>query len=375
MIYLDNAATTHKKPLKTIFSVLKALTVYNANPSRGSHTLSIKTSLKIEECRENIKKFVNAPTTASVVYTYNCTEAINYAIQGTLNYGDHVIITTFEHNAVLRTLANLKQKNIDYSVVKPNTNGEITVKDIQKLRKNNTKMIIINQTSNVIGKTTDIYKIGKYCKENGILLLTDCAQSAGHKKINMTKNNINFVTLAGHKGLYGTQGIGALVINNASPSPIKFGGSGSNSKNESMPDYYPDKLEAGTINVVGILALDAGIRFVQKKQDKINKKIDKLSKILIDYLKEEKNYILYSEYDCCGVVSFNHRNIETAHIVDELNKYNICVRGGLHCAPLAHSYIGTIDTGTVRVSISYFNNKYEIKKLIKVLNKINNKNR
>lgn len=372
MIYLDNAATTHKKPLQTIVAVIKALTVYNSNPSRGSHKLSVKTSQKIEECRNNIKKFVNAPDSASVVYTYNCTEAINYCILGTIKSNDHIIISTFEHNAVVRTIASLKKKKVSYSVATPDQDGNITIETIKKLKKDNTKLIIINQTSNVTGKTTDLYDIGKYCRENNILLLTDCAQSGGHKKIDMQKNNINFVALAGHKGLYGTQGIGALIINNASPLPIKFGGSGTNSISETMPPYYPEMLEAGTINTPGILALDAGIKYVNKNIDKINKKTDELSKILIDYLKSNNNYILYSDYDCAGVVSFNHKHIDTADVVNILNEHNICVRGGLHCNPLTHKYLGTTDSGTVRVSISHFNTKKEIIKLIKILNLIDN---
>lgn len=367
MIYLDNAATTHKKPFKTHWAIFKALTTYNANPSRGSHNLSIKAGLKVEECRERIKDFVNAPNSASVVYTYNCTEAINYALQGTLQKNDHVIITTFEHNAVLRTLHSLKNKKITYSIATPNKQGNITLEEIKQKITTKTKMIVVNHTSNVIGRTTNLKPIGDFCKLNNIIFMVDCAQSAGHEQIDMLTNNINFIALAGHKGLFGTQGIGALVINNVTPNPIKFGGSGSNSENPTMPDYYPDKLEAGTINTLGILALDGGISYVQKNFDKINKKTQKLTNILLDYLLNNKNYVVYSNYDCSGVVSFNHKKHETNEMVDYLNKHKICVRGGLHCAPLAHKYLKTLKTGTVRVSISCFNTLNEIKKLIKVL--------
>lgn len=370
MIYLDNAATTHKKPFKTYWAIFKGITTYNANPSRGSHNLSIKAGLKVEECRERIKNFVNAPESANVVYTYNCTEAINFALQGSLNKNSHVVITTFEHNAVLRTLHALKAKKVTYSVVTPNKQGNITLKEIKENLKDNTKMIVINHTSNVTGKTTELKEIGNFCRQNHILFMVDCAQSAGHNKIDMINNNINFVSLAGHKGLFGTQGIGALVINNTEPKPLKFGGSGTNSESKNMPEYYPDKLEAGTINTLGILALDGGIQFVQKNIEKINKKTNKLTQILLNYLKQNNNYIVYSQNDCCGVVSFNHKQIETQEIVNYLNENKICVRGGLHCAPLAHNYLKTLNTGTVRVSISYFNTIKEIKKLIKVLNKL-----
>ena len=370
MIYLDNAATTFKKPINTIFSTIKALTKYSANPSRSSHKQSVLVGEMIEQCRNNIKTFVNAPVCAEVVYTYNCTEAINYAILGTLKSGDHAIITTFEHNAVIRTLHSLKTIGITYSEAKPNNLGIITINQIKKLVKPNTKLIIINNTSNVTGTTTKVNQIGKFCSENNILLLVDCAQSGGHEKIDMKNDNINFIALAGHKGLYGPQGIGALIINNTEPSPIKFGGSGSESINPNMPSYYPEKLEAGTINTVGILGLNAGINFVNNNFEKINSKIFKLSNHLIKFLKSNNNFILYSNNAKSGVISFNIKNKNTQEVINILNQNNICVRGGLHCAPLIHKHLNTLDGGTIRVSICYFNKLSEIKTLIKVLTKI-----
>lgn len=370
MIYLDNAATTRKKPIRTIFEVIKALTLFNANPSRGSHKLSIKAGLKVLDCREHIKKFVNAPQNANVVYTYNCTEAINYALLGTIKQNDHVIITTFEHNAVLRTLNSLKEKNVTYSVVTPNCYNNITIEQIKPLVKPNTKLIVVNHTSNVTGTTTNLKPIGEFCKTNGILFLVDGAQSAGHEKIDMDNYNINFLALAGHKGLFGTQGIGALVINNTEPNPIKFGGSGTESENPNMPNYYPDKLEAGTINLVGIMALDGGISFVEKHQEKINKKTLKLATKLYGYLNQNKNITLYTSCIKSGVISFNLKNKSASDVVNYLSEHNVCVRGGLHCAPLAHKNLKTLNTGTIRVSISYFNKLTEINKLIKLLKKI-----
>ncbi len=370
MIYLDNAATTRKKPISVIWAVLKALTIYNANPSRGSHKASIKAGLKVLSCREHLKQFVNAPTTAEVVYTFNCTEAINIALNGCLNENDHVIITTFEHNAVARTLHHLTQRNITYSIVKPDSYNNITLLEIEKLVTQKTKLIIVNQTSNVTGTTTKLTEIGNYCKLHNILFMVDGAQSAGHEDINVSKNNINLLCLAGHKGLYGTQGIGALIINNVEPKPLKFGGSGTNSKLKTMPDYYPDKLEAGTTNLVGIMALDGGIKFVEKHKHKINKKTLKLATILYNYLKQNPNIIIYTTCIKSGVISFNIKNKNTDEVVNFLNDYGICVRGGLHCAPLAHMHLNTINSGTIRVSISYFNTAHEIKKLIKALKKI-----
>ncbi len=366
MIYLDNSATTHKKPLSTHIAMLKAMTFYCANPSRSSHNLSIRTGQKIEMCRQHIKQFVEAKDDSYVVYTYNCTEAINYALQGTLKPNDHVVISTFEHNAVVRTLGNM---GIEYSVAKPSGNV-ITLNDVVKHIRKNTKMVVINQTSNVTGDTTPLTEIGKYCKQNNIIFLVDGAQSAGHVKINMKRDNINMLALAGHKGLYGIQGIGALVLSDVYPNPLKYGGSGTESEKITMPDYYPDRLEAGTINTVGILALDGGISYVEKYLDKINTKTSKLTIMLLNYLKKNPNYIVYSNTPSSGVVSFNIKDMDNSDVVNYLNEKNICVRGGLHCAPLVHKYLGTIKTGTIRVSISHYNTSHDIKTLIKVLEKL-----
>ena len=370
MIYLDNAATTRKKPFSTILAILKAILIYNANPSRGSHKASIKAGIKVISCREHLKQFVNAPQSANVVYTYNCTEAINLALLGSLKPNDHVIISTFEHNAVVRTLHHLNQNGVTYSIVKPDSYNNITIEEIKKHLTKHTKLIVINQTSNVTGTTTNLKPIGDFCKENNILFMVDGAQSAGHEKLDVKTNNINFLCLAGHKGLFGTQGIGALIINNAELTPLKFGGSGTNSQSPEMPDYYPDKLEAGTINLLGIMALDGGISFVEKHQQSINKKTCKLSTKLYSYLNQNPNIIVYTSCIKSGVISFNFKNKTADEVVNYLNEHNICVRGGLHCAPLAHTHLNTLNTGTVRVSISCFNTMHEINKLIKILKKI-----
>lgn len=371
-IYLDNAATTFKKPLKTYLELVKSLTFYNANPSRGSHKQSIKAGLKVYDCREHIKNFFKAPKESNVVYTYNCTEAINYALTGTLNNNDHVISTVYNHNAVTRTLYNLeKTKNIKQSVAQPNSYGYITIKEIKNLVNKNTKLIVITHTSNVTGTTTNLSEIGNYCKKHNIIFMVDCAQSAGHEHINVEENNINLLCIAGHKGLYGTQGIGALIVNNCSPSPIKFGGSGSDSRSPLMPSYYPEKLEAGTINLPGIMALDGGISFVEKNFNKIQEKTIKLTSLLLNFLRSNNNFMIYTSKPNSGVISFNLKNKTTQEVVDYLNQNNVYVRGGLHCTPQTHTFLNTLNSGgTVRVSISYFNTTKQIKKLINLLKKI-----
>ena len=371
MIYLDNSSTTRKKPFCVLNAVLKA-TWHSANPTRSSHTPSLNAALKVYNTREHLKSFFNAPKSANVVFTYNCTEAINTVIFGTAKKGGNVVITAFEHNATFRPLNKLiKTHNITITIVNPNSLGEITSDDILNKINDKTYLVIVNQTSNVTGSTVKLNNLGHKLKQKNIMLMVDTAQSAGHEKIDMQSIGANFLCVAGHKGLFATQGIGALILNDANVEPLKFGGSGSNSLLTTMPEYYPEKLEAGTINTIGISALDAGVGYVEKHLDKINNKKKKLSNILINYLKQNKNITLYSSNPHSGVISFKFNNLDNNEVCNTLNeKYKICVRPGLHCAPLIHKFLKTEKTGLIRVSISYFNNFCEIKKLVKALNKI-----
>lgn len=374
MIYLDNSSTTRKKPLSVVKSVANA-TFRSANPTRSSHTPSLNAALKVFNTREHIKSFFNAPADANVVFTYNCTEAINLVLQGTAKKNGNVVITAFEHNSVVRTLHKLKQThNLTITIVNPNKLGQISENDILNSVTDKTYLVVVNQTSNVTGSTIKLKNLGHKLKQKNILFMIDTAQSAGHEKIDMTELNANFLCVAGHKGLFATQGIGALVLNNANVECLKFGGSGTDSLNPEMPKFYPEKLEAGTINTVGIFALDAGISFVEKHFDKINLKVEKLSNLLIDYLKQNSEITLYSSNPHSGVISFNFNNLDNNEACNTLNeKFKICVRPGLHCAPLIHKFLHSDKTGLVRVSISYFNKKYEIKKLIKALNYLTKK--
>jgi len=211
----------------------------------------------------------------------------------------------------------------------------------------------------------------KICKKYGYLFLVDGAQSIGHEKINMIDMGINLLTIAGHKGLYSPQGIGALLINNAEVKPLLYGGTGTFSEKLKQPTDYPDGLESGTPNLLGILGLNAGVKFVIKKQSKINKKITKLTSLLIYELNRIKNVICYSDNPKSGVVSFRIENKDSVEVSNILsNKYNIATRSGLHCAPLVHNFKNTLKSGMTRISISYFNKVREIKKLIKAVKEI-----
>jgi len=371
MIYLDNSSTTHKKPFSVKLSALKALTRYSVNPSRGGYKLAIKVSEEIFNCRELLANTFGT-TPENTIFTSGCTMALNLAITGTAKKNGHIITTAFEHNSVLRVLENLKKThNISYTIIAPNKNGQINSQEIIKNINISTYMIIINHTSNVTGDTQNIKQIGKICKKHNLLFLVDGAQSIGHEKINMQDDNINLLCLAGHKGLYSSTGIGALLINTAKVNPLIMGGTGTFSDKLQQPNDYPDGLESGTQNILGILTLYSGIKFVNKNQEKINKKITKLTSYLLHEINRIKNIVCYSTNTHSGVVSFTIKNkdsVEVSNILDE--KYNIQTRSGLHCAPLIHKHFHTIKSGMTRISISYFNKKLDITKLIKALKEI-----
>lgn len=368
MIYLDNSATTRKKPQKIISEVVRGLTQLSANPGRSGHVASLKSAIEVGNVREKICNFFGMEKPENVIFTQNCTDALNLAILGTAKKGGHVITTAFEHNSTLRPLTYLQSKGIiELTVVEPKNNNCITKEDIAPYIKENTYMIATVHISNVDGAETNIDEIGKLCKENNIIYLVDAAQSAGHKLINMQKQNINLLAVAGHKGLLGPQGIGFLCINgNFEILPIRFGGTGTESINLKQPKQLPECFESGTIALPNILGVGAGIDFVLKHQKEINLKIEKLTKYLINELKKRKIIKIYTdENNLNGVVGFNISNIDSTIVSEFLNdKYEICVRSGLHCAPLKHKYLQTTEQGIVRASISYFTNEEEIKQLL-----------
>lgn len=368
MIYLDNSASTFTKPKEVIKAVNDSLIHYSANPGRSGHKASIKSAMKVEETRSHLASHFNAESGENVIFTQNCTHALNLAIVGSAKEYGHVICTENEHNSVLRPLEMLKNKRIiDYSVATQDKNNlGITVNDIKKHLKPNTYMVICNHISNVNGDQADIKEIGEFCKENGLIFLVDGAQSCGHEKIDIKENNIDYLCFAGHKGFYAPQSIGGLIMGEKyRPQPILFGGTGTNSLELFQPDIFPERLESGTLSTPLILGLDAGLTFVENNFNDIKDKIDDLS----TYLNFELNKIGIISYtqpeNSTGVIAFNIENLHSNDVANILNeKYDICVRGGYHCAPLKHKSLGTIDTGAVRVSISYFNTFTEIQRLI-----------
>ena len=370
MIYLDNAATTGNKPFSVIKAVNNALINYNANPGRSGHDLSIKVAEELLKCRCKIKEFFNCTSENNVCFTQNCTHAINIVLQGVLNQGDHVIISSLEHNAVFRPLNYLReQKQVEFDIAQVDLyDDEITLQNIKNLIKNNTKMIFLTAASNVVGKKLPIKKIGALCKEANLLFGVDAAQAAGKNKIDVIDMSIDYLCFAPHKGFYAPTGLGVLIAEKPIENILISGGTGVNSIEFLQPADLPERIESGTQNIPGIIGLKEGIDFINYKG--INK-VESYEISLIKYCYFELQKIgaeLYTQpptiNNFAPVLSFNVKGYQSEQVGEYLNKNQIAVRAGLHCAPLAHKQLKTLERGTVRVSPSVFNNKNQLEKLI-----------
>ena len=378
MIYLDNSATTYPKPPAVIRTVQNAVQTYGFNPGRGGYRRSLSTSQKVFEARETVRDFFHVPSVESVIFTPSCTMALNTVIKGVLKKGDHVIISSLEHNAVARPVHQMQEKGfITYSVAQVNiSDPDQTVDSFRQLINAKTRMIICTHASNVFGYRLPVERLCALAHANGLLFCLDAAQSAGILPVNMQNDGYDFVCCAGHKYLYGPMGIGLLLIgNDIDVDTLTEGGTGSVSESLSMPSFYPDKLEAGTMNIAGIIGLQAGINFVRQKGiDHILEKESRLIGYLSDELKSYRRIRQYHEdiqsaYQT-PVLSFSADDTDSETVVKFLSEnYDIAVRGGLHCAPLAHRMMGTIDTGTVRISPSVFTNQTDIRILLNSLRK------
>lgn len=379
MIYLDNAATTYKKPDEVYDEIINIMKNYGVNPGRGGYKISSELSMKILKTRINIANFFGSTNYERVIFTKNATESLNIAIKGTLKRDDHVIITDLEHNSVIRPLRKLESEGrISLTIIKSNK-GFIKVEDVKNEIRDNTRLVVISHVSNLLGSIQDIKSVGELLKEEDIIFLVDAAQSAGVIDINMKDMGIDILALTGHKHLLGPQGTGILLFNEKTEiDSLLEGGTGSFS-DEEQPKLYPDKLESGTLNAPGILALAKSIEFIKNiGLEEIRRKDEELIKYFITSLKDIEGVEIYNENidETSGVVSINILDFTSTDIEDYLSeKYGIITRSGLHCAPLAHENIGTLDRGVVRFSFSYFTQKEEVTKAIDAIHAIINDNR
>lgn len=362
MIYLDNAATTNIKPYSVQEAVNNALKNLSANPGRSGHKLSLKTSEMIFNVREKVADFFAADSYENIVFTQNCTMSINLVVKGLFKSGDHIIISDLEHNSVFRAAYDLSKIGVELSIFETSEEDEITIKNIKDKIKFNTKGIICTHGSNVFGIINPIKKIGQFCKDNNLIFIVDAAQTAGFLDINVKNNFIDYLCIAPHKGLYAPMGTGILITDNK-PSTLILGGTGSLSASAEQPSFLPDKYESGTINVPGIAGVGAGVDFVSKNKIKIIKKEKMIIEYIYNKFKNNKKIELYNK-PSLPVLSFNIKGEGSADVAQYLADKNICVRGGLHCSPLAHKKFKTIEKGTVRVSPSFFNSLNEAAYLV-----------
>lgn len=375
MIYLDNSATTNIKPKVVIKNTITAIQKFSANPGRSGHSLSLKTAEKIFDIRCDVANYINCDKVENVIFTQNCTDALNMAVLGTVQKGGHIICSVNDHNSLIRPIFELERAGlVEVTVVSPQKNSLLTAQDIEPHIKPNTYLVAINHVSNVNGDMADINSIGELCAKRCILFLVDCAQSLGHIKIDMNKSNIDMLTIAPHKALYALQGIGVLAFSiKASPKPIRYGGTGTDSESPYQPLEYPESLESGTVATPNIISLGAGLNFVKNNFESIYKKIDDLATYILFELNKINNVICYTSAENIhfGVIGFNIDKLDSSLVATKLSdEYNICVRGGLHCAGLKHKSLGTLKQGIVRASLSYFNTFSDCENFIRAIKKI-----
>lgn len=380
MIYFDNAATTFPKPDAVKRSVLSAFTKYGANPGRSGHDMSLKTGENIFTVREQVAELFGAEV-ENVVFTYNCTYALNFAIKGIMNNGGHIVTSDLEHNSVIRPIHALSTSKCSYSIAQVYENDQRTVQSFRSLITPQTKAIACTIASNVTGQILPYRQIGRLCKEHGICFIADGAQACGVLPINLEDDCINILCAPGHKGLYGPTGTGFMVSDGKFElSTLIEGGTGSSSFDIEQPDFLPDRFESGTVNVPGILGLGAGIRYVQSiGMEKIFIHELQLCKLLYERISGLEGVTLYmgileggkpSYVLRAPIIPFNLTTLSSEETTAMLNAEGFALRGGLHCAPLAHKKIGTLQRGAARFAPSAMNTQAQVHDLANAIRKI-----
>lgn len=378
MNYFDNAATTYPKP-RTVVSALSESTIrYGANPGRAGHKMAYDTAEKVYAAREAVSDFFDLDAPERVVFTKNCTESLNLVIKGLARRGGHFVCSDLEHNAVARPLEALKtQKICDWSMAHVGKTDEETVSSFERSLRKNTIAIICTGASNVFGKALPIRKLSKLAHEHGVLLVVDAAQSAGVLPIRIREDGVDFLCAPGHKSLYGPMGTGILLCASSKPlATIIEGGTGTLSAKLTQPENYPERMESGTLNVPGIIALSEGVKFVARKGEKqIYCHEMRLIKSVFDCLQTMPNVVLYTDLNSpterfVPLLSFNILGKHSEETAQLLAADGIAVRAGLHCAGLAHKAYHTEETGTVRICPSVFTTEKDVNSLLNSVFKI-----
>ena len=375
MIYLDNAATTMRKPQEVIDAVVLAMSSMG-NAGRGVNDASLSASRIIYDTRERLCRMFGGTDPRQVVLTCNSTESLNIAIRGLLSPGDHVITTMLEHNSVLRPLYDLEAKGTSLTIIESDKRGRFDIEDMKKAVRPETKMIVCTNGSNLTGNYVELKPIGEFAREHGILFVVDASQTAGVFPINVEEMKIDVLCFTGHKGLLGPQGTGGMYVREGvNIRPLKAGGTGVQTYSKSQPVQMPTALEAGTLNGHGIAGLHAALGYIEEHGiDAIRKREQELMRRFYEGVKDIENVTVYGDFDTmdrCAIVTLNIGDYDSSEVSDELlTGYGISTRSGGHCAPLMHKALGTVEQGAVRFSFSHYNTDEEVDAAVKAVREL-----
>lgn len=369
MVYLDNAATTYPKP-RNVYAVWShAITAYGANPGRAGHALAQATGEAVFLSRSRCGEFFGAEP-ENTVFTLNCTHALNTAIKGLARDGAHYVLSDIEHNAVIRTVHALTSEGADYTLFETSPDAEQTVWNAERAIRPQTVALVCTAAGNVTGQRLPVKELADLCRRKRICFICDAAQGAGVLPLDL-RDGINIICAAGHKGLYGPMGTGLMLTDGKFPlKPLTQGGTGSASESLEQPEFLPDRFESGTINTPGAIALGAGVEFVKTRTaEKILSHEMSLCRGFCAALRQIPDVTVYSDIDerpelYAPVVSFNIKGVPSTEAAAALSRLGFYMRGGLHCAPLAHRKLGTLDSGTVRFSPSVFTTPEDVARLV-----------
>jgi cysteine desulfurase family protein len=379
VVYLDNAATSWPKPPEVLQAMADFFRYAGGNPGRAGHRLSIEAGRIVYEAREALAELFDVRDPMRIVFAANATQAINTVLRGLVSRGDRVVTTGIEHNAVMRPLRELARRGVRLTVVPCASDGTLDPSDIGKALRANTRLVVVNHASNVSGTISPIGEVAAVARQHGALLLVDAAQTAGTLPISMRQLGVDFLAFTGHKGLYGPQGTGGLVLGDGVKpdwlDPLVRGGTGSNSEYEEQPHFLPDRFESGTVNGPGIAGLGAGVRFVLARGvEAIRRHEAALTAQLLDGLESIPGVTVYGPREAArqtAVVSFRAEGLSSTEIGFRLDdEHGILCRAGLHCAPALHQTIGTFPDGTVRLAPGVFTALADIRAAVAAIREV-----
>ena len=360
MLYLDNAATTARKPLEVYAKLIKSTIFTSGNAGRGAHKKSMDAVRAIIDTQDLIAELFNISRPQNIIFTQNATYALNTAIFGTVRDGGHIVVTAMDHNSVLRPAYLLG----NFTVVDADKTGYVRAEDVEKAIREDTSLIVCTHASNVCGTLQPVYQIGRIAKKHGIPFLIDTAQTAGCAVVDAEEMNADMIAFSGHKGLMGPLGTGGLYVKNPEKLyPLAVGGTGSNSESIIQPSFMPDKFHSGTMNTPAIAALGSGVKYVMRHGvEAIKKHEHGLAMQFRENLMNMDNVTVYGDSASVATVAFNVGKLSSDEVFERL-RGRAAVRAGYHCAPLAHRALGTSDRGAVRASFGVFNTRRDVRQM------------